>query len=157
MGSNAALHGETIAADTAFHDAICDDLNTAEARAAIFDLVRAANTAADQGTLQADNATEVLALLARFDSIFDVLTDRDADISRAALAWAELEGVQEQAAEHLRHAYQLTDEEIDRQIAARNDARKRRDFKQADAIRDDLAGKGILLEDSRDGVHWKRK
>ena len=156
-GSNAALHAETDAADKAFHDALCDDLNTAEARAAIFDLVRAANTAADQGTLEADNATEILALLARFDSIFDVLTDRDADISRAALAWAELEGVQEQAAEHLRHAYQLTDEEIDLQIAARNDARKRRDFKQADAIRDDLASKGILLEDSRDGVHWKRK
>jgi cysteinyl-tRNA synthetase len=156
-GSNADLHAATAAADAAFHDALCDDLNTAEARAAIFDLVRAANTAADQGTLHAENAAEVLALLARFDSIFDVLTDRDADISRAALAWSALEGVQEQAADHLRHAFQLTDEEIDRQIAARNDARKRRDFKQADAIRDDLADKGILLEDSRDGVRWKRK
>jgi cysteinyl-tRNA synthetase len=156
-GMHEDLHDQTVAADKAFTAALQDDLNTAEARAAIFDLVRQANTAADQGTLGAGNATEILTLLAKFDAIFDILTDRDAEVTRAALAWAELEGVMDQATTEVQQTFALSDDEIEKLIAARNDARKRKDFKQSDAIRDELAAKGILLEDSKDGVRWKRK
>ena len=107
--------------------------------------------------LLAGNATEILALLAKFDSIFDVLTDRDAEVTRAALAWAELEVVMDQATAEVQQTFALSDADIEKLIADRNDARKRKDFKQSDAIRDELAVKGILLEDSKDGVRWKRK
>jgi cysteinyl-tRNA synthetase len=156
-GTQEELHEQSIAADKAFTAALEDDLNTAEARAAIFDLVRQANTAVDQNVLLAGNATEILALLAKFDSIFDVLTDRDAEVTRAALAWAELEGVMDQATAEVQQTFALSDADIEKLIADRNDARKRKDFKQSDAIRDELAVKGILLEDSKDGVRWKRK
>jgi cysteinyl-tRNA synthetase len=156
-GTLLELHEQTVAAAETFTASLEDDLNTAEARAAIFELVRQANTAADQGTLRAGDATEILALLARFDAIFDILTDRDAEVTRAALAWAEIEGVIDQATSEVQQAFALSDDDIEKLIAARNDARKRKDFKRSDAIRDELAAKGILLEDSKDGVRWKRK
>jgi cysteinyl-tRNA synthetase len=156
-GKNAKLSAQTEAAEAAFLAAMNDDLNTAEARAAIFDLVRQANTAADADRLQAENADEILALLAKFDSIFDVLTDRDDEITRAALAWAAKEGITTAASDEVAAAFALTDAQIEERIAARIEAKKRRDFKQADAIRDELAAMNIVLEDGKDGVRWKRK
>jgi cysteinyl-tRNA synthetase len=137
--------------------ALANDLNTAEARAAIFELVRAANTAADQGTLRAGNATEILSVLQLFDEVFSVLEDRDADITRAALAWAEQEGRLNQASPELIATLSLSDAEIDALVAERTQAKKTRNFARADAIRNDLLAKGILIEDSKDGVRWKRK
>ena len=60
--------------------------------AAISEMVRAANSAADAGTLGGENAAEVLRVLALFDEVFAVLEDRDEELTRAALAWAEAEG-----------------------------------------------------------------
>jgi cysteinyl-tRNA synthetase len=156
-GKNAELGELTDAAEKTFLAAMNDDLNTAEARAAIFDLVRHANTAADAGTLKAENAAQILALLNKFDAIFDVLTDRDAEITRAALAWAKEAGIGGADAEEVAASFALTDAQIEERIAARTDAKQRRDFKQADAIRDELAKINIVLEDSKDGVRWKRK
>jgi cysteinyl-tRNA synthetase len=51
----------------------------------------------------------------------------------------------------------LTDADVDALIAERNTARKQRNFKRSDEIRDELAAKGIVIEDSKDGVRWKRK
>jgi cysteinyl-tRNA synthetase len=51
----------------------------------------------------------------------------------------------------------LSDEEIDALVAERNLARKQRNFKRSDEIRDELAAKGIVIEDAKDGVRWKRK
>ena len=51
----------------------------------------------------------------------------------------------------------LTDEEIETLIAERNTARKQRNFRRSDEIRDELAAKGIVIEDAKDGVRWKRK
>ena len=51
----------------------------------------------------------------------------------------------------------LTDAEIDGLIAERNTARKQRNFKRSDEIRDELAAKGVIIEDAKDGVRWKRK
>ena len=137
--------------------ALSNDLNTAEAKAAIFDLVRAGNSAADAGTLRAGNAAEILGVLERFDGVFAVLTDRDAEITRAALAWAEREGRIEEAAPEVVAMVSLTDAAIEAMVAERTKAKKMRNFARADALRNELLGRGIVLEDSKEGVRWKRK
>jgi cysteinyl-tRNA synthetase len=144
-------------ADTAYMSALANDLNTAEARAPIFDLLRASNTAIDQGRFLADDRTAVLAVLARFDAVFDVIADHDAEPTRRALAWAEQEGKQGDVAPELLARQSLTDEAIDALVAERTVAKKQRNFARADQIRNDLAEKGIVIEDSKDGVRWKRK
>jgi cysteinyl-tRNA synthetase len=145
--------------DTDFTAALANDLNTAEARAAIFDVLRAVNSAADQSRLTRSDAEETLALLDKFDSIFAVLEDRDADLTRAALAWAESEGHMEQVSADVLEKFgstSLTDTAIDALVAERTKAKQQRNFARADAIRNELLEKGILLEDSKDGVRWKR-
>ncbi len=147
----------TAEALAAYDAAMSNDLNTAEARGAIFDLVRAGNTAADAGTLRADNAREILAVLTRFDGVFAVLEDHDAEITRAALEWAEREGRIGEASAELVTTLALSDAAIDALVAERTQAKKSRNFARADAVRKELLDKGILLEDSKDGVRWKRK
>ena len=83
--------------------------------------------------------------------------DRDAEFTRAALAWAEAEGRIDEAAPELVAKLALSDAAIDALIAERTQAKKTRNFARADAIRVDLLAKGILIEDSKEGVRWKRK
>ena len=146
--------------DEKFLAALANDLNTAEARAAIFDVLRAVNAAADQSRLSRADADATLALLAKFDSIFAVLEDRDADLTRKALAWAEAEGRLSDADPEVIAKFGsegLTDEAIDALVNERTQAKRQRNFARADAIRNELLSKGIILEDSKDGVRWKRK
>jgi cysteinyl-tRNA synthetase len=127
-----------------FENGLADDLNTAQALAAVFDLVREANTAMDRGEFHQSDAAVVLEVMYVFDEIFAVLHDDDADKLRVL-------GVAQEAPA-------LGDAEIEGLIAERQAARKRRDFSASDRIRDELAANGIILEDSRDGaVRWKRK
>ena len=156
-GIDPAIEQITTEAAEVYTAALANDLNTAEARAAIFDLVRAANTAADQGTLRRGNAVQVLAVLGLFDGVFAVLKDRDADLTRAALAWAEQENRLNEADPALLATLAFSDADIDALVAERTMAKKQRNFARADAIRNDLLSKGILLEDAKDGVRWKRK
>ena len=141
----------------AYHAALQNDLNTAEARAAVFDAVRATNITLDNGTFGIGNLERINRLLTDFDSVFDILTDRDAAISRAAMDWAATEGRTGEAAPEMLASLSLSDEEIETLIAERTDARKRRNFARGDAIRNELAEKGVLIEDGKDGVTWKRK
>jgi cysteinyl-tRNA synthetase len=136
-----------------------DDLNTAVAQAAIFDLVRAANTAADSGELKAGDVPALLDALKHFDAVFDVLRDDDLPKMKAALAWARQAGreVPVEVAKLLEGEAAMSDAEIEKLIADRAAAKKARDFKRSDAIRDQLAAAGIILEDTKDGVRWKRK
>jgi cysteinyl-tRNA synthetase len=156
-GLDPDIAAATAKAEHDYTAALVNDLNTAEARAAIFDLVRAANSAADANTLRADNAAEILKVLALFDGVFAVLEDNDAAITRAALVWAEAEGRIDEAAPELVATLSLPDADIDALVAERTQAKKTRNFARADAIRNDLLAKGILIEDSKDGVRWKRK
>ena len=156
-GLNPEIAAATAKAERDYSAALANDLNTAEARAAIFDLVRAANSAADAGTLLAGNAAEILRVLGLFDGVFAVLTDNDAAITRAALAWAESEGRLGEASPELVATLSLSDAEIEALVAERTQAKKARNFARADAIRNDLLAKGILIEDSKDGARWKRK
>jgi cysteinyl-tRNA synthetase len=156
-GTNDALLDAAKQAKAAYMAALANDLNTAEARAPIFDLIRAANTAIDQSQLFAGDREAILDVLAAFDAIFDVLEDRDAEPTRKALEWAEQAGRMDDVAPELLARQGLTDEAIDALVAERTQAKKQRNFARADEIRNQLAEKGIVIEDSKDGVRWKRK
>ncbi|MBS1823777.1 MAG: cysteine--tRNA ligase [Acidobacteria bacterium] len=131
-GENAALKERTAAALRQFEEALDDDLNTAEALGAVFEYVRDVNTAMDAGEFLAGNAAAALDLLARFDSIFDVLKP---SVAEGAIA----------------------DADIDALIAERTAAKKGRNFARADEIRKQLLEQGVILEDTKEGVRWKRK
>src|SRR6202011_1074871 len=127
-----------------FDCGLADDLNTAQALAAIFDLVRDVNTAMDRGEFRKGDAAPVLAVLESFDAIFAILQDDDSE-KLHALGLASDSPV-------------ISDADIDTLVAERQAARKRRDFAASDRVRDQLAERGVILEDSRDGeVRWKRK
>jgi cysteinyl-tRNA synthetase len=156
-GVDEAVRAATAKAAADFTAALANDLNTAEAAAAVSEMVRAANSAADAGTLGEENAAEILRVLTLFDGVFAVLVDRDAELTRAALQWAEAEGRIGQAAPELVAQMGLSDEAIDALVEERTAAKKARNFARADAIRAELTAKGVVIEDSKDGVRWKRK
>jgi cysteinyl-tRNA synthetase len=154
---DATVTAATAKAASEFTAALANDLNTAEASAAISEMVRAANSAADAGTLGEENAAEVLRVLMLFDEVFAVLEDRDEELTRAALKWAEAEGRIKDAAPELVLKLALSDAEIEALVAERTEAKKARNFARADAIRAELLEKGVVIEDSKDGARWKRK
>jgi cysteinyl-tRNA synthetase len=161
-GTTPALQAAANKAEAGYLAALENDLNTAEAKAPIFDLVRTVNSALDaqsagQGSVLAGDRVRVQEVLAKFDAVFAVIEDHDAEPTRAALAWAEEQGLLDKVAPELLVRQGLTDEEVDALIAERNTARKQRNFRRSDEIRDELAAKGIVIEDAKDGVRWKRK
>jgi cysteinyl-tRNA synthetase len=135
---------ERIAKAAADFDAgLSDDLNTAMALAAVYDFVREANIAMDKGEFRQGDVASAQEFLATVDKVFAVVADNDAE-KLQALGYAD--------------AAAITDAEIEKLIAERQDARKRRDFATSDRVRKELADRGIILEDSKDGtVRWKRK
>ena len=159
-GSNpqiAELARQTVVKMTA---ALDDDMNTAAALGALFDLVREANAAADAGQLRQGDVPPLLAALLRFEEIFAVLDDDDLPKIRKVIEWAKREGREKEItpeAQALVAEAGLADAEVERLIAERLAARQARDFKKSDALRDRLAQAGIILEDTKDGTRWKRK
>jgi len=156
-GESAAVQAAVKKAQEEYFAALANDLNTALALAPIFELVRLANTAMDQGKFHQDDREAVKALLADFDAVFVVIEDHDAEPTRRAVEWAKAEGREADVAPELRAQVSLTDEAINALLAERDQAKKRRDFARADQIRKELAEKGILIEDSKDGARWKRR
>ncbi len=140
--------------------ALDDDLNTAQAQAAIFEMVRQANATFDTGTIKKDDVTPLLAALGKFDEIFAVLDDDDAPKMKRVLDWAIAEGSEKDISDELREAVkagQLSDADIEGKIAEMKAARTARDFKKSDALRAELADAGILVEITKDGIRWRRK
>ena len=131
-GVQERLTARTAAASQAFIDSLNDDLNTAEALAAVFEYVRDANSAMDTGEFRSGNVAGALEFLGRFDSIFDVLRPTG-------------------------KAGHTPDSEVESLVAERTAAKKARNFAAADRIREQLLGQGIVLEDTKSGVRWKRK
>jgi cysteinyl-tRNA synthetase len=129
-GLDDALHSATERALTDFEAGMDDDLNTSVALATVHDLTREVNTVLARRGLCEENKREVIAAIDRIDSVLNVFGDPQS---------------------------QILDAEIQKLIDERQEARHRRDFDRGDEIRDQLAGRGIILEDTQDGVRWKRK
>jgi cysteinyl-tRNA synthetase len=137
-----------------------DDLNTALALAAIFDMVRKANVAIDNGQMKRDDVAPLLAALDKFDEIFAVLRDDDAPKMKAILEWARAEGREQDVSPELLAAVEtqsLTDAAIEAKISEMEAARRARNFQLSDAIRAELISAGLLVEITKDGVRWRRK
>ena len=122
------LAERTAAVRGAYREALDDDLNLPYGLGLVFDHIREANAALDAGRVGALNTSILLALLDDVDAHLDVLSTEEPGLA----------------------------DEVERLITQREEARKARDFAQADRIRDDLRARGIALEDSKDGVRWRR-
>ena len=157
-GSTAAIAKLAEETEAKFSAALEDDLNTAEALGAVFEMVRQVNAASDKSELRTEDAARLLQVLAKFDQIFDVLTDRETERAKIVLDWALEQGREISAeAKMLVAEAAISEADVERLVAERNQAKKSRDFGRADQIRQQLAGQGIMLEDTKDGVRWKRK
>jgi cysteinyl-tRNA synthetase len=113
-----------------FEEALDDDLNTAEALAAIHDFARETNTHMARGAVKADDRKALLALVDRFDSVFNIFGETKQE---------------------------LLDSEIQDLIDERQAARAAKNFARADEIRNQLIAMGIILEDTKEGLRWRRK
>jgi len=137
-----------------------EDLNTAQAQAAIFDMVRKANVAMDTGKLGKDDAVALLAVLNQSDELFAVLRDDDASKIQRIVEWAKADGRSDEISKDLLAAVssqQLSDADVQEKVADIEAARRSRDFKASDAIRAELAAAGVAVEITKDGARWKRK
>lgn len=143
-GSTPAIQSRAAEAERDFDAGLADDLNTAVALAAVFDLIRDVNSAMDRGDFRQQDATRLVATMEKFDQILNVLVDDD-DEKLAKLGFGPSKP-------------RMSAPEVDALIEERNAARKRRDFKRSDEIRQQLADSGIIVEDMKDGtVRWKYK
>src|SRR6267154_5507411 len=159
-GSNSEMR--TLASETIdrMRAALDDDLNAAQAQGAIFEMVRKANSALDSGEVKKDDTQPLLAALENFDEIFAVLKDDDSAKMKHVLDWAPTEGREKDISPELREAVQssqLSDADIEKKIAEMEAARRGRDFKISDALRAELTAAGIIIENTKDGVRWRRK
>jgi cysteinyl-tRNA synthetase len=151
------LAGETI---DRMRGSLDDDLNTAQAQAAIFEMVRNANSALDSGQFKKDDVPPLLAALEKFDEIFAVLKDDDGPKMKQVFDWAPTEGREKDISPELREAVesgQLSDAIIEKKIAEMEAARRGRNFKVSDALRAELTAAGVVVENTKDGVRWHRK
>jgi cysteinyl-tRNA synthetase len=112
----------------AYREALDDDLNLPQGIGLVFDAVREANAALDEERVGEDARSKLLALLGDVDAHLDVIAAAEPGLAA----------------------------EVERLIADREAARKSRDFGKADRIREELRERGIALEDSKDGVRWRR-
>jgi cysteinyl-tRNA synthetase len=159
-GATSEMQSLAAAAVERMTAALDDDLNTAQAQAAIFEMVRQSNTAFDSDGIKKDDIPPLLTALTKFDEIFAVLTDDDGAKMKQVLDWAVKEGREKDISDELREAVQsgqLSDADIEKKLSAMKDARTARDFKTSDSIRAELAEAGILVEITKDGIRWRRK
>jgi cysteinyl-tRNA synthetase len=153
---------QTLGAETInrMRAALDDDLNAAQAQAAIFEMVRSANSALDSGHIKKDDTQPMLAALEKFDEVFAVLNDDDGPKMKQVFEWAQSEGREQDISAELRDAVQsgqLSDADIERKIVEMEAARRSRNFKVSDSLRGELTGAGIIIENTKDGVRWRRK
>jgi len=137
--ASGGAHDEVMArvkqAVDAFDGALRDDLNTAAGLGAMFDLIRALNILMDNRQVGKGDAPEIIAAFNHFDRVLGILSLRKAEDATPPIPLADIEAA----------------------IHNRQDARRRREFAEADRIRQDLLAKGVILEDSAQGTRWKRK
>jgi cysteinyl-tRNA synthetase len=141
--------------------ALDDDLNTAQAQAAIFEMVRNANSALDSGQINKDDAAPLLAVLEKFDEIFAVIRDDDGPKMKQVFDWAPTEGRDKDITAELREAVQsaqMSETEIQARVDQIQELRKARNFKASDALRSEtITAANIIIENTKDGIIWRRK
>ncbi len=125
---DAELAKRTADVRAGYREALDDDLNLPQGVGLVFDHLREANAALDAGRVGPLNKVSLQALLDDLDAHLDVIRAEEPGLA----------------------------EEVERLIAEREAARRSRDFARADVIREDLKARGIALEDSKDGVRWRR-
>ncbi|MBV8865200.1 MAG: cysteine--tRNA ligase [Acidobacteriaceae bacterium] len=140
-GRNEVMAERSAQAIREFEEALDDDLNTAEALASIFEYVREVNTAVDEGEFREENRWDAARVLEVFDTVFDVLKPSSPGPAGRNGAGEEL----------------MLDAEIEALIAERIQAKRSKNFARSDEIRKLLHEKGVILEDTKEGVRWKRK
>lgn len=123
-----ALEVEVLEYVKKYENSMEDDFNTADAIAAIFELVKFANTKANENSTAAF-VQYLFDTIVHLSDVLGLIVNKEAEI---------------------------LDEEIEKLIEERQMARKEKNFKRADEIRDELAAMGIILKDTREGVQWKR-
>ncbi|MCS7116128.1 MAG: cysteine--tRNA ligase [Nitrososphaerota archaeon] len=128
---NEDIHRAVLEAEKKFEEALDDDLNMPLALSVIFDLVRRVNRAIDEGSISQRNLDEVKELMMKFDRVLDIM-------------------------EREREDEELP-EEVLKMIELREEARRRKDWETADRLRNQLLERGIILEDTPEGVKWKRR
>ena len=128
-GDGASLEEECAACETAFGDALDDDLNISGALAAVFDFVRLTNKLLDEDDLSAEGAQRAIGLLDRLDGVTGLLGDAP--------------------------GLEAPPDVLER-VKARQEAHRSKDFARADALRDELAASGWIVEDTPDGARVKR-
>ena len=159
-GSNPEMQSLSSETIDRMRAALDDDLNTAQAQGAIFEMVRKANSALDSGEVKKDDTKPLLAALEKFDEIFAVLKDDDGPKMKEVFEWAQNEGREKDISPELREAMQsgqLSDADVEKKIAEMEAARRGRDFKTSDALRAELTAAGVIIENTKDGVRWRRK
>jgi len=129
-GRNETLSERTLQVLQDFEAGMDDDLNTSVALAVVHNLTREVNTALSRKQVREENKQELLEAISRIDSVLNVFG---------------------------KERHEMLDSEIQSLIDERQEARRRRDFARADEIRDELGRLGITLEDTKDGVRWKRR
>src|SRR5690242_19494204 len=129
-GMNTDLHESAERALREFEEGMDDDLNTSVALAAVHNLSREVNTALARKHVKTENQRELLEVIDRIDTVLNIF------------------GKQQR---------EMLESEVQALLDERQEARRRRDFNRADEIRLELADRGIILEDTKDGVRWKRK
>jgi cysteinyl-tRNA synthetase len=160
-GENPAMQSLADRTKEKMKAALDDDLNTAQAQAAIFEMVRQANTAFDVGSIKSYDLPQLLDALLTFNEIFSVVTPDD-DIAKMKRVrdWAIAEGRENEISQELRDTVQsgqISELEIKAKIEEMKAARAARDFEKSDAIRAELAEAGVTVEITKDGIRWGRK
>jgi cysteinyl-tRNA synthetase len=130
-GASAELAAAISEAATQFDAGLDDDLNTAQALAAVFELIRKSNIALTEDGVREDDRRQILSFFRKVDERLAIIPPMEELVQGDA----EIEGL----------------------IAQRNQARKNRDFAMSDRIRDQLLDRGIVIEDTREGTRWRRK
>ncbi len=128
LGDDKALLGRIAQVRTAYRDALDDDLNLPQGVGHVFELIREANALLDEKKVGEDGRRALLGLIQEIDGHLDVIGTDEPGLA----------------------------EEVERLISEREDARQAKDFARADQIREELKHRGIALEDSREGVRWRR-
>jgi len=111
-----------------FEKAMDDDLNISAALSHIFEFVKEINTLMMEGKMGKDDAEKIIQVMNNFDRIFGILEEKEEELSP----------------------------ELKKLVDEREKARKDKDYARADKIRNELKQKGIILEDTKDGVRWKK-